>query len=64
MAFEVCVQQARKAIDSAYIEATTNANCIGLVKLMGWALGLMGKQEPIGSLSRGLALTVDVASPG
>ena len=27
--------QARKAIDSAYIEATTNANCIGLVKLMG-----------------------------
>lgn len=27
--------QARKAIDSAYVEATTNANCIGLVKLMG-----------------------------
>jgi 6-phosphofructokinase 1 len=29
------VAQARKAIDSAYVEATTNANCIGLVKLMG-----------------------------
>merc|ERR1712216_375099 len=27
--------EAEKAIDSAYVEATTNANCIGLVKLMG-----------------------------
>ena len=37
--------QARKAIDSAYIEATTNANCIGLVKLMGSYAQLRRKAE-------------------
>ena len=37
--------QARKAIDSAYIEATTNANCIGLVKLMGSYTQLQRKAE-------------------
>lgn len=33
--FDSACTEARKAIDSAYVEATTNANCIGLVKLMG-----------------------------
>jgi len=33
--FDTACTEARKAIDSAYVEATTNANCIGLVKLMG-----------------------------
>lgn len=33
--FDTACTEARRAIDSAYVEATTNANCIGLVKLMG-----------------------------
>eukprot|EP00929_Paragymnodinium_shiwhaense_P116507 TRINITY_DN860_c0_g4_i1.p1 TRINITY_DN860_c0_g4~~TRINITY_DN860_c0_g4_i1.p1 ORF type:complete len:3066 (-),score=802.16 TRINITY_DN860_c0_g4_i1:310-9507(-) len=33
--FDTAVMEAERAIDSAYVEATTNANCIGLVKLMG-----------------------------
>lgn len=33
--FDTACTEAEKAIDSAYVEATTNANCIGLVKLMG-----------------------------
>jgi len=33
--FDTAVEWAREAISSAYVEATTNANCIGLVKLMG-----------------------------
>jgi len=33
--FDTACTEAMKAIDSAYVEATTNANCIGLVKLMG-----------------------------
>jgi len=33
--FDTACEHARQAIDSAYVEATTNANCIGLVKLMG-----------------------------
>jgi 6-phosphofructokinase 1 len=33
--FDTAVTEAEKAIDSAYVEATTNANCVGLVKLMG-----------------------------
>jgi len=33
--FDTACTEAVRAIDSAYCEATTNANCIGLVKLMG-----------------------------
>jgi 6-phosphofructokinase 1 len=33
--FDTACTEAEKAIDSAWVEATTNANCIGLVKLMG-----------------------------
>eukprot|EP00406_Dinophysis_acuminata_P026388 CAMPEP_0179342284 /NCGR_PEP_ID=MMETSP0797-20121207/70321_1 /TAXON_ID=47934 /ORGANISM="Dinophysis acuminata, Strain DAEP01" /LENGTH=595 /DNA_ID=CAMNT_0021056481 /DNA_START=1 /DNA_END=1785 /DNA_ORIENTATION=- len=33
--FDTACTEAVNAIDSAYVEATTNANCIGLVKLMG-----------------------------
>ncbi|CAE8719378.1 unnamed protein product, partial [Polarella glacialis] len=33
--FATACTEAEKAIDAAYTEATTNANCIGLVKLMG-----------------------------
>merc|ERR1711953_572367 len=33
--FDTAFSEAERAIESAYVEATTNANCIGLVKLMG-----------------------------
>jgi len=33
--FDTACTEAKRAIDSAYVEATTNANCVGLVKLMG-----------------------------
>uniref|UniRef100_A0A7S0FQJ3 Phosphofructokinase domain-containing protein n=1 Tax=Pyrodinium bahamense TaxID=73915 RepID=A0A7S0FQJ3_9DINO len=33
--FQTACTEAEKAIYSAYVESTTNANCIGLVKLMG-----------------------------
>jgi len=33
--FDTACTEARNAIESAYVEASTNANCIGLVKLMG-----------------------------
>eukprot|EP00929_Paragymnodinium_shiwhaense_P116506 TRINITY_DN860_c0_g3_i2.p1 TRINITY_DN860_c0_g3~~TRINITY_DN860_c0_g3_i2.p1 ORF type:complete len:3027 (-),score=901.93 TRINITY_DN860_c0_g3_i2:117-9197(-) len=33
--FETACTEAERAISSAYVESTTNANCIGLVKLMG-----------------------------
>jgi len=33
--FDTAITEARKAIDAAYVEATCNANCIGLVKLIG-----------------------------
>jgi len=39
--FDTACTEAEKAIDSAYIEATTNANCIGLVRLMGRHCGFI-----------------------
>ena len=33
--FDTACSEALKAINTAYVEATCNANCIGLVKLMG-----------------------------
>jgi len=33
--YDTACEVARQAIDSGYVEATTNANCVGLVKLMG-----------------------------
>jgi len=39
--FDTACTEAERAIDSAYIEATCNANCIGLVKLMGRHAGFI-----------------------
>mmetsp|Transcript_20087 Transcript_20087/g.45028 ORF Transcript_20087/g.45028 Transcript_20087/m.45028 type:complete len:1377 (+) Transcript_20087:92-4222(+) len=39
--FDTACTEAEKAIDSAYVEATTNANCIGLVRLMGRHCGFI-----------------------
>ncbi|CAK0803279.1 unnamed protein product, partial [Prorocentrum cordatum] len=51
--FDSAVTEARDSIDAAYVEATCNANCIGLVKLLGRDSGLL----------RGfLALTATLAS--
>jgi len=52
--FDTACTEAKVAIDSAYAEATTNANCVGLVKLMGRHCGWISM---LASLS---ARTVDV----
>jgi len=39
--FDTACSEAVRAIDSAYVEATTNANSIGLVKLMGRSCGFI-----------------------
>jgi len=39
--FDTATTEAVKAVDSAYVEATCNANCIGLVKLMGRHCGFI-----------------------
>merc|ERR1719409_532876 len=39
--FDTACTEAVKAIMSAYVEATCNANCIGLVKLMGRHCGYL-----------------------
>lgn len=39
--FETACTEAAKAINSAWVEASTNANCIGLVKLMGRHCGFI-----------------------
>jgi len=39
--FDTACTEAERAIDSAYVEATCNANCIGLVKLMGRHAGFI-----------------------
>jgi len=52
--FDTACTEARKAIESAYTEATTNANCIGLVKLMGRHCGWIASTATIA------AQTVDI----
>merc|ERR1712054_354498 len=39
--FHTAVAKAVESIDTAYTEATCNANCMGLVKLMGRHAGLI-----------------------
>lgn len=39
--FDTACTEAAKAIDSGFVESTTNANCIGLVKLMGRHCGFI-----------------------
>eukprot|EP00435_Cladocopium_sp_Y103_P008519 s3671_g2.t1 len=39
--FDTAMSEALKAIEVAYVEATCNANCIGLVKLMGRHCGYL-----------------------
>merc|ERR1719190_71915 len=45
--FDSACTEAERAIDSAYVEATTNANCIGLVKLMGRHCGWIAAMSTI-----------------
>lgn len=45
--FDTACTEAKRAIDSAYVEATTNANCVGLVKLMGRHCGWIALQATL-----------------
>lgn len=47
--FDTAVCEARRAIDAAYVEATCNANCIGLVKLLGKESGFIPMYASISS---------------
>jgi 6-phosphofructokinase 1 len=52
--FDTACTEAKNAIDSAYVESSTNANCIGLVKLMGRHCGWIALMASLA------ARTVDV----
>lgn len=54
--FDTACTEARKAIDSAYVEATTNANCIGLVKLMGRHCGWIAALSTIAARNADVCL--------
>jgi 6-phosphofructokinase 1 len=45
--FNTACTEAEKAIDSAYVESSTNANCIGLVKLMGRHCGFIAAESTL-----------------
>jgi len=47
--FDTACTEALKAVDSAYVEATCNANCIGLVKLMGRHCGFIAMHATLAS---------------
>jgi 6-phosphofructokinase 1 len=47
--YDTACEEARQAIDSGYVEATTNANCIGLVKLMGRHCGWIAAAASLAS---------------
>eukprot|EP00928_Gymnodinium_smaydae_P064576 TRINITY_DN4786_c0_g1_i3.p1 TRINITY_DN4786_c0_g1~~TRINITY_DN4786_c0_g1_i3.p1 ORF type:complete len:2322 (+),score=594.61 TRINITY_DN4786_c0_g1_i3:531-6968(+) len=47
--FDTACMEARKAIDAAYVEATCNANCIGLVKLLGQQSGFIALNAAMSS---------------
>jgi len=47
--YDTACEVARKAIDSGYVEATTNANCVGLVKLMGRHCGWIAAAASLAS---------------
>jgi len=54
--FDTACTEARKAIDSAYVEATTNANCVGLVKLMGRHCGWIAATATIAARNADICL--------
>lgn len=47
--FDTACTEARKAIDAAYVEATCNANCIGLVKVFGREAGFLALNAAMSS---------------
>eukprot|EP00931_Biecheleriopsis_adriatica_P041482 TRINITY_DN23703_c0_g1_i1.p1 TRINITY_DN23703_c0_g1~~TRINITY_DN23703_c0_g1_i1.p1 ORF type:complete len:2979 (-),score=657.34 TRINITY_DN23703_c0_g1_i1:1-8937(-) len=63
--FDTACTEARKAIDSAYVEATTNANCVGLVKLMGRHCGWIAATATIAARNADVCLIpeMDISLP-
>ncbi|CAE8600555.1 unnamed protein product [Polarella glacialis] len=54
--FDTACTEALKAVDSAYVEATCNANCIGLVKLMGRHCGFIALHACLASRNADICL--------
>eukprot|EP00443_Scrippsiella_acuminata_P111992 CAMPEP_0115576416 /NCGR_PEP_ID=MMETSP0272-20121206/2544_1 /TAXON_ID=71861 /ORGANISM="Scrippsiella trochoidea, Strain CCMP3099" /LENGTH=3038 /DNA_ID=CAMNT_0003011193 /DNA_START=42 /DNA_END=9158 /DNA_ORIENTATION=- len=59
--FDTAVCEARRAIDAAYVEATCNANCIGLVKLLGKESGFVSLNAVLASRVVDLCLLPEMA---
>ncbi|KAL8254524.1 hypothetical protein R6Q59_032745 [Mikania micrantha] len=47
--FDTAVEEAQRAIDAAHVEALSNENCIGLVKLMGRNSGFIAMHATLAS---------------
>jgi len=58
--FHTAVAKACEAIDTAYTEATCNANCMGLVKLMGRHAGFIAMQACLAARHVDLCLTPEM----
>lgn len=58
--FHTAVAKAVESIDTAYTEATCNANCMGLVKLMGRHAGLIALHACISARHVDLCLTPEM----
>eukprot|EP00930_Biecheleria_cincta_P074046 TRINITY_DN6127_c0_g3_i2.p1 TRINITY_DN6127_c0_g3~~TRINITY_DN6127_c0_g3_i2.p1 ORF type:complete len:2608 (+),score=545.13 TRINITY_DN6127_c0_g3_i2:58-7881(+) len=63
--FNTASGEAEKAIQSAYVEATCNSNCIGLVKLMGRHCGFIALQATLAARSVDICLLpeMDISLP-
>ncbi|CAE7656161.1 PFK5, partial [Symbiodinium pilosum] len=63
--FNTACSEAEKAIDSAYVEATCNSHCIGLVKLMGRHCGFIALHATLAARSVDICLLpeMDISLP-
>lgn len=63
--FLTATTEAAKAIESAYVESSTNANCIGLVKLMGRHCGFIALHATLAARNVDICLIpeMDISLP-
>jgi 6-phosphofructokinase 1 len=59
--FHSAVAEAVRAIDAAYVESAGNANCLGLVKLMGRSSGFIALQATLAARHVDLTLIPEMA---
>lgn len=59
--FDTACTEAVNAIDTAYVESTTNANCIGLVKLMGRHCGFIAMNAVVAARNVDICLLPEMS---